>query len=346
MVPNPRTRSEDFYSVRDLKCAVPPPENVPSRDAHGVLEIPDATIGSLVTHRTWISLGFALVTLLAGPPARSADSVAVEVRSGRTFAGDLDPQSDAQHLWLRTERGSAAVLRPIDWDWVVRVSIAGQELSGEDLRSLVQAIRRRVPPVGSSGVKRLSLVGKGDSPHLCEAPFGPFRQMGTVPFSAADARPALPDVRHLALDAEVGGWTDTVEPDGLILRIRPMDAAGRMIAVPGTLEVDATAQRTAIDPDPQPFFALGRWTEQVQPEDFGPGGAVYRLPFQAVHPEFDLRVAPRAAVHARLSVAGQGTFDATATDVRIRPLSIVRDHLQQTTGERFFPQERTQFGRR
>ena len=27
--------------------------------------------------------------------------------------------------------------------------------------------------------------GKGDSPHLCEAPFGPFRQMGTVPFSVA-----------------------------------------------------------------------------------------------------------------------------------------------------------------
>ncbi len=33
--------------------------------------------------------------------------------------------------------------------------------------------------------------GKGDSPHLCEAPEGPFRQMGTVPFSArgkADSR--------------------------------------------------------------------------------------------------------------------------------------------------------------
>ena len=26
--------------------------------------------------------------------------------------------------------------------------------------------------------------GKGDSPHLCAAPYGPFRQMGTVPFSA------------------------------------------------------------------------------------------------------------------------------------------------------------------
>ncbi|MCE5268688.1 MAG: TIGR03067 domain-containing protein, partial [Planctomycetaceae bacterium] len=28
--------------------------------------------------------------------------------------------------------------------------------------------------------------GKGDSPHLCEAPEGPFRQMGTVPFSSPD----------------------------------------------------------------------------------------------------------------------------------------------------------------
>jgi len=29
--------------------------------------------------------------------------------------------------------------------------------------------------------------GKGDSPHLCEAPGGPFRQMGTVPFSSCGA---------------------------------------------------------------------------------------------------------------------------------------------------------------
>ncbi len=32
--------------------------------------------------------------------------------------------------------------------------------------------------------------GKGDSPHLCEAPSGPFQQMGTVPFSAQPAQPA------------------------------------------------------------------------------------------------------------------------------------------------------------
>jgi hypothetical protein len=30
---------------------------------------------------------------------------------------------------------------------------------------------------------RARISGKGDSPHLCAAPSGPFRQMGTVPFS-------------------------------------------------------------------------------------------------------------------------------------------------------------------
>ena len=32
------------------------------------------------------------------------------------------------------------------------------------------------------GVAMMPSGGKGDSPHLCEAPSGPFRQMGTVPF--------------------------------------------------------------------------------------------------------------------------------------------------------------------
>ncbi len=31
-------------------------------------------------------------------------------------------------------------------------------------------------------VKRYPREEKGGSPHLCAAPFGPFRQMGTVPF--------------------------------------------------------------------------------------------------------------------------------------------------------------------
>jgi ATP-dependent exoDNAse (exonuclease V) beta subunit len=47
---------------------------------------------------------------------------------------------------------------------------------------------------------------KGDSPHLCEAPFGPFRQMGTVPFSpASDGRYLQGFIDCLYCDA-AGGW--------------------------------------------------------------------------------------------------------------------------------------------
>jgi cobalt-zinc-cadmium resistance protein CzcA len=60
--------------------------------------------------------------------------------------------------------------------------------------------------------------GKGDSPHLCEAPFGPFRQMGTVPFSADERVKKLtelrtihdwivkPQLRSVAGVAEVNSW--------------------------------------------------------------------------------------------------------------------------------------------
>jgi DNA helicase-2/ATP-dependent DNA helicase PcrA len=51
---------------------------------------------------------------------------------------------------------------------------AGGVLDYDDLLLYWQALLENGEPAG----------GKGDSPHLCEAPSGPFRQMGAVPFSA------------------------------------------------------------------------------------------------------------------------------------------------------------------
>jgi len=115
--------------------------------------------------------------------------------------------------------------------------------------------------------------------------------------------------------------------------------------VRGTLEVELIGRQTGVAKPPQPFARLGHWAQPVSVDDFGSRGAAYRLPFQGVHPEFQLAVAPHGAVHARLSVPGQGTFEATASTVRIRPYSAVRDQWQQATGYRFFPQETTQDGR-
>jgi len=44
-------------------------------------------------------------------------------------------------------------------------------------------------PVWADDASRPTIGEKGDSPHLCEAPFGPFRQMGTVPFFPDGPKP-------------------------------------------------------------------------------------------------------------------------------------------------------------
>ena len=148
-------------------------------------------------------------------------------------------------------------------------------------------------------------------------------------------------VRSLAVDAWVANWDDDVEVDGLVVQVIPQDDYGSMVPVRGVLEVNLLGERRGALKHRQSFVGLGRWTRRVRHDDFGPSGAVYRLPFQAVHPEFDLSKEPYGAVHVRLTVPGHGVFDATADMVRIRPYGTVRDHLQQATGERFFRTERT-----
>ena len=109
--------------------------------------------------------------------------------------------------------------------------------------------------------------------------------------------------------------------------------------VNGSLEVELIGRSTGAAIPSQPFSRLAYWSQPVRVADFGVNGAVYRLPFQGTHPEYDTNVASRGAVVARLSVPGQGTFQATASTVRIRPYSPVRDQLQQATGRRFFDVE-------
>jgi hypothetical protein len=132
-----------------------------------------------------------------------------------------------------------------------------------------------------------------------------------------------------------------VEVDGLIVDVYPLDATGRPVSVNGTLDVRLIAEHTGVVKRKQPFSTEGRWTRPVRREHFGLNGASYRLPFGRFHPQFDLRSSAYGAVHARLSVPGKGVFEATETTVRIRPYGLLRDGLQQATGRRFFPVERT-----
>jgi hypothetical protein len=269
-------------------------------------------------------------TLRAAEMPAPADPVVVQLASGRCFSGDVAAATDASQLWLVREQDAICVLRPIDWNYVRQVSVLGKVMSGEALHRRVAEIRQRIPVPRAPRLTSIQLIGAEEPAAEGAQPGGEER----------------PQVRSLDFDAATGRWSDTADEDGLILHVYPLDAEGRLVPTRGTLEVDMTGRPLAVTTLQQPFFQQGRWVQEVYPADFGPRGAVYRLPFQAVRPEFDTAVAPSAAVHARLSVPGQGTFDATESTVRIRPFSPVRDQLQTLTGSRFFPQERTSVGRR
>jgi len=278
----------------------------------------------------WFALGASAARAqeTTDPDRPGEISVRVELASGRQFVGQIDPQTDDQHLYLRTVQGPMILVRPIQWTRILRAHVAGETVTGLQLRSVVDAVRKEHPNLFAAAL-----------------PQSTSRASVASPASPAPASEPPRAIRSLAVEAWTANWDADVEDDGLVVSVCPLDDEGRIASVDGTLEVELVTSGPGIAPDPASFVQLGRWVRHVRPGDFVPGGSAldgarYRLEYQAIHPEFDQRVVARGLVHARLSVPGQGAFEATAAMVRIRPYSAPRDWLEQATGRRFLPNER------
>ena len=271
--------------------------------------------------------------------ATSEAAITVHLASGRSFTAALDPRTDEALLWLCFQREGAEILRPIRWDRVTWAEVAGQRLPGEELHRLVAQLRQEIPaqPVAPPARATIVMIGPPDT--------------GTPTPAAGTAAPPGRIV-SLAIDASPGRWDANVEPDGLLVHVYPLGADGATVPVQGTLNVDLKLQQRSIDMLHEPFVDAGHWAESVRASDFGPMGAVYRLRFQRIHPEFEDCVMSPGLVRATLSVPGQGTFEASTYLTFVRPFNPARDHLQALTrhgyfpGYRYFADERTDDGRR
>src|SRR5688500_14344434 len=51
--------------------------------------------------------------------------LALELQSGRRFAGDIDAQSGDQSLVLRVSKGGMTIRRPIRWERIVSATLEG-----------------------------------------------------------------------------------------------------------------------------------------------------------------------------------------------------------------------------
>ena len=268
------------------------------------------------------------------------EPVSVELTSGRVVSGQVDSRTDQDKLWLRNDLGTGYMVRPIDWDRVQSVTLAGDRFSSQQFQSVVGDVRQSYPrPEQAAGPSnRISVGPKEQSRELVADP--------AYDRAVSSARSETPKVRSLAIDVRVANWDADLETDGLLVDVYPLDADGAIVPVRGSVEVTLMAPRAGMVLRPQPFVRLGHWSKQINPDDFGPDSARCRLPFQSFHPELSRDWASHGVVYARLSVPGQGVFECTEGTVRITPYSASRDYLQQTTDRRFFPMESVSRGRR
>jgi hypothetical protein len=303
------------------------------------------------------ALVFAWVASSA-PRAESAEPITVRLESGRSFTGHVDARSDDQRLWLRFQSADAVIFRPIEWSRVVSGEHEGRTLEPAGLRDIALAFsgqaRRTpagvpLPPPAGGGIEEVP------TPRYAQEAFAPPRPASGGSASYADAASAAlgmaPPVQSVTFDAHVANWNAGVEVDGLLLHIYPIDGSGRLVAVDAVLDVDLFAPRRR-DFNGSPHGRgvvvepVGRWSKALSADDFTDQGAVVRLPFQAIHPEFDRDTGRFGLVHVRLVAPGHGVFEDSRDAVRIRPFSPLRDHLERNEGGRFLPVESTSRGAR
>ncbi|MCI0360901.1 MAG: hypothetical protein L0211_20680, partial [Planctomycetaceae bacterium] len=268
----------------------------------------------------WAAIGRAQEPPTA--PVAKARLLTVELASGRKFTGFVDATTSDERLVLRFARGDAMMKRPIDWSRVVRASVDGVAIELGRLRETAIGMRSREPGARSRGPG-----AGGQEPASVETPI------------------IQPRVTSVSFDARLANWDSDVETDGLLVEIYPLSDDGYIVPANGAVEVELFApQKRVFHHAPlsggDTLERVERWTQAIDAADFGRGYARLKLPFGAVHPEFDLDWIGVGLVHVRLVVPGDGVFENSVDGLRIRPYAPLRDRYEMNTGRRFAPTER------
>lgn len=280
-------------------------------------------------------LPFLLLVACVAPLAAEPALVAVTLKSGRTFHGVVDRATNDQTLVLRSGSASIALQRPIAWERVELAESAGKPLTPNELKQLA-ANDQGGPPPPPANETRPGVIIRHYPPQ--PEPLEP----------AAETRPNPP--MSLRMDAAVMNWDQDVEQDGLLVLLEPLDAYGNLTPVSGTVEVVWYGGRRRdfnMGPYDNGWKAerLGLWQVPLRSEDLTYRGYVVKLPFQNMHPDFDIRIVNYSLVNVRLNVPGRGAFEASLDGVRVRPWSPFRDMLQQRERTRWLPTEVTGLGK-
>lgn len=261
---------------------------------------------------------------------QTATEATVLLADGSRWTAPIDASSDDDRLVLRFESATATLLRRIAWTRVAQVQVAGEELTAKEAQARLSEF--------ASVPQRESASGQG----------GKANERAQLPKTVPTLPSAAPNVRSVAIDAVAANWDADVPVDGLAIAIAPLDGWGRMVAATGTAEIELFGDRRSLQrPLPltrhEQFDRLGRWVVLLDKRQFSPAGYVFNLPYEAFDPAEKSTIRPQGLINVRVSIPGQGVFEASAADVRLVPYRPLRNRIEASTGRRYLPAEATGF---
>jgi hypothetical protein len=256
----------------------------------------------------------------------SSESIKVTVQSGRVFVAQIDPRTDDATLWLSYGTSNTTLLRPIQWQRVVRAEFGGKTLEKPE----ILAIARHSKPRELTGSLPRSRPDRfsnlvSDTNRLSDAE------------RARRALGPASRVHSIEIDASLGNWDSDVESDGLLVEITPLDELGQCLRVNGVLHVTLTTsqrENSSRVAHGERIGPIGHWTVALKDKQWRNEAYVVQLPFQAVDPEFEPTIAAHGLAHVQLVVPGQGSFNRAIDGLRIRKFSPLRDQLERRSQNR------------
>lgn len=294
-------------------------------------------------------LAVGLVLAVLGSGGTFAEEIVL--LDGRRLDAVVDGRTDGERLWFRTGGPRAYAVRAVPWSRVRFVRDGQRRYSASEFAHAVGTTRgEELQPADSPGSNSkdlkaevagrnvLHIDGQTD-PHPAES-LGQGRD-GRERDGDRRRGNAPRATRLVALSASAlaASWDRDGLWDGLILRLRPLDAGRRIKPVSGALSVTLHGSESTGTWGRREPLALERWTRSLTVESFRPGGAVVLLPYRSYLPEQDARIGSLGLVHVRLSVPGEGVFEESLDLVRLRRFSPSRDQLFLQTGSRLLPHE-------
>jgi len=247
----------------------------------------------------------------------------------RELSGEIDQRTDQNSLWVRHEEEKIVLATAVAWSEVASAQLDGQEVDLNALPDLAVAQKNAGPE---------SILAKGPVPSPLSTPEPASAETSSEPLNPPVVKPK--QVVAVEMDAIVLNMDRDVETDGILLALSANNHQGHGVPVRGSLQVRLLGIRTDFHSGETRSEVLQRWSKRVDPRKFQEGIAEFALRYRTIHPEFDEEISNDAMVHARLSVFGQGNFEASVP-VQLREFNPFRDNLQLLEGSRFFRSEST-----